>query len=337
MLDDDKLLENVRLAAGCGARPTMLLTVALASTGAKTVDEALGRLNRLSGEIARIDRETPRPHAALAELEPELIDDPPVARMRLDMGDHELRGRLVFGELLGKKSFMQVAALAIAGIEISESDGQLLDEIGVLAQLADPRIWPLTVAKRIAASGGSLAEAVTAGIASLCTDQMAGIPIAGFMRFLERVENEVCEGRTVESVLREVLATRERIPGVGRPVLRGDERVPPMLEAIRRHGRGEGASVVLALRIDQVLVREKGLQMNSAGLCGAVMRDIGFSPDAAAAFCLIYFLVPLLSHRAASGCHRAATPTELRWPLVDGVPMAKSAEGGGNQRKTGTS
>lgn len=225
----------------------------------------------------------------------ELIDDPPVARMRLDVGDHELRGKLVFGELLGKKSFMQVAALAVAGVEISESDGQLLEDIGVLAQLADPRIWPLTVAKRIAANNGSLAEAVTAGIASLCTDQMTGLPSAGFMRFLDRVESEVLHGRTVESVVLGALDRGERIPGVGRPVLRGDERVPPMLEAIRRHGRRGRASVLLSLEVDRVLAREKGLHVNSAGLCGAVMRDFGFSPDAAAAFCLIYFLVPVLT------------------------------------------
>lgn len=196
MLDDEKLLENVRLAAGCGAGPTMLLTVALASSGAVSIDEALDRLNRLRGHIAKLEKETQRPHAVLAELEPELLEQPPVARMRLDIGDHELRGRLVFGELLGRKSFMQAAALAVAGVGISESDGKLLDDIGVLAQLADPRIWPLTVARRISANGGSLAEAVTAGVASLCTEQMTGMPSAGMMRFLERVEQAVARGES---------------------------------------------------------------------------------------------------------------------------------------------
>ncbi|MBK8996500.1 MAG: hypothetical protein KJ015_39605 [Myxococcales bacterium] len=69
MLDDDKLLENVRPAAGCGAGPTMPPTVALASTGAKTIDQALDRPNRLRNDIIRLDVGTPRPHAALAELE----------------------------------------------------------------------------------------------------------------------------------------------------------------------------------------------------------------------------------------------------------------------------
>ncbi len=313
MLDDDEVLENVRLAAGCGAAPTMLLAVAITSTGAQTVDEAFERINRLRPDIARLDRDTPRPHSALAELEPALIEDPPVARMRLDVGDHELRGRLVFKELHGKKTFMQVAALAIAGIEISANDGQLLEDIGVLAQLADPRIWPLTVASRIAKSGGSLAESVTAGVASLCTEQMTALPSAGFMRFLDRVEQSVRPAQAVESVVIEALARGERIPGVGRPVLCGDERVPPMLEAIRRHGRSDGVGVTLALAVDQELARRRGMHVNSAGFYGAVMRDIGFSPDEAAAFCLIYFLVPVLAQRS-SGALRAETRSSGREP-----------------------
>lgn len=285
---DEQILENVRLAAGCGASATGLLTVALASSGAKTVAEALATLNALHTEIARLERETPRPHSTLAEVAP----TPEVARMRPDVDDHELRGRLVFAELLGKASFMQVAALAIAGVELSRSDAELLDDIGVLAQLADPRIWPLAVTRSIAATGGTLAEAVVAGIATLCTAQMTGIPSAELIRFLDRVR----PGESVEDAARAALSRGERIPGVGRPVLRGDERVRPMLEAMARHHRLEGPSVRLARELDAFLTREKGLGVNSAGYCGALMRDLGFAPNAAAAFCLIYFLVPILTH-----------------------------------------
>ncbi|MFO0570961.1 MAG: hypothetical protein U0263_35330 [Polyangiaceae bacterium] len=298
MLTDDKVLENVQLAAGCGSSPTMLLTVALASMGAHSIDEALERLGRLRDEIVRLDKETARPHATLAELEPELVEDPPVARMRLDVGDHELRGRLVFKELLGKKSFIQVAALAIAGVELSDSDAELLDHEGVLTQLADPRIWPLTVTKRIAGNGGSLTESVIAGLATLCTEQMTVMPVAGFMRFLDRIGAMVRGGQTVDQAVAETLGEGERVPGIGRPVLRGDERVGPKLEMARRHGRADGPSMKLAAEVDCALASRKGLRVNSAGFQGALLRDLGFAPDAAAAFCLIYFVVPLLTHAA---------------------------------------
>lgn len=296
-LSDEKILENVRLAAGCGARPTMLLVVALASMSATSVDDALERILRLRAEIARIDRETRRPHPGLADLEPELLRDPPTARMRLDVRDHELRGRLVFAELAGKKSFIQVAALAIAGVDLSGSDAELLDEVGVIAQLADPRIWPLAVSRRIAANGGAGSDAFIAGLATLMTAQMTGMPAGGFVRFLDRVERLVADGRTVESVIDEILERRERVPGVGRPVLYGiDERVPPMLDAIRRHQREDGPSVRLARELGAVLERRKGLLVNSAGTYGALVRDLGFSAGAAQTFAWLYFAVPLLTH-----------------------------------------
>lgn len=216
--------------------------------------------------------------------------------MRLDVADHELRGHLLFAELLGRKSFIQVAALAIGNVELSDSDAELLGHEGVLTQLADPRIWPLTVTRRIAANGGSLAESVVAGLATLCTQQMTVVPVAGFMRFLDRVEARVLPGQTLDAAVSDLLASGERIPGVGRPVLEHDERVPPKLELARRYGRADGPGMQLALELDRLLQARKGLRVNSAGFQGALMRDLGFTPDAAAAFCLIYFLVPVLTN-----------------------------------------
>lgn len=299
-----RILENVRLAAGCGAAPSMLLTVALASMGAASVGEALDRLNRLRPEIEQLERETPRPHKALAKLEPALESVPPIARMRLGVADHELRGRLVFGELLGNKTFIQVAALAIAGVELSDSDARLLDHEGVLTQLADPRIWPLTVTRRVATNGGSLAESVVAGLATLCTEQMTVLPVAGFMRYLDRVEAMTAAGSSVPQAVADTVGAGERIPGMGRPVLGADERVAPKLELARRHGRAGGMSMMMAAEIDAAVRELKGLRVNSAGYQGALLRDLGFAPEAAAAFCLIYFVVPLLTHAASAGAPR---------------------------------
>ena len=41
---------------------------------------------------------------------------------------------------------------------------------------------------------------------------------------------------------------------------------------------------------------QKKQRINSAGLQGAIMRDMGFGPDTAAAFCVLYFIVPVLAH-----------------------------------------
>jgi hypothetical protein len=296
----ERILENVRLAAGCGASSSSLLTVALATSSASTVSDAIDELQELREALSRVESETPRPHASLAVLEPELVRERDVGRMRLDIGDHELRGRLLYADLLGKKSFMQVAALSIAGIDLSASDAELVENIGVLTQLVDPRIWPLAVARRIAANGGGLASALVAGLATLCTPQMTGQPVAGFIQFLDRVEPLARRARIAE-VLRHLLGRGEHIAGVGRPVLRSDERVPQILDLARRHGRYDGKSLQLALELDAELHRQKGLRVNSAGFCGAILRDIGFAPDAGAALCMLYFVVPVLTHAIYRG------------------------------------
>lgn len=293
---DSRVLENVRLAAGCGAAPAMLLVVALATARPASVAEGLTLLARLSERIQELHVATPCPHQRLAELEPELQSEPELARMRLDVGDHELRGRLLFGELLGQKSFLQVAALAIAGVELSAADAELLGHEGVLTQLADVRIWPLAVTRRVSAGGGSLVEAVTAGLATLCTSQMAVTPVAGFMRFLAALEHDIGRGAALEPLLRERLASGERVLGIGRPVFGVDERVPPKLALAERYGRASGRSMLLAREIDRVVCDLKGLHVNSAGYQGALLRDLGFSPEPAAAFCLLYFMVPVLAH-----------------------------------------
>lgn len=292
------ILENVRLAAGCGADPSMLLAVAAASMGDVGVGDAIATLSILEGEITDIARRTRAPHTRLAELDPALRVSPEVGEMRLDDDEHLLRGRALYGDLLGKRSFFQVAALAIAGVELDRRDADLLEQLGVTTQLADPRIWPLTVTRRIASAGGSLGRSVVAGLASLCTPHMTALPVAGFMRFLDGLE--LASGRCgVDAAVAGVLERGEIVPGAGRPVLRGDERVPRQLDLARRYDRFDGPSMRLARELDEVLARRKGVRVNSAGFQGAIMRDMGFKPDAAGAFCLLYFIVPLLSHASA--------------------------------------
>jgi hypothetical protein len=162
--------------------------------------------------------------------------------------------------------------------------------------LTEPRIWPLTVARRVAAHGGGLARSAVAGIASVCTDNMSAPPVGAFMRFLDRMDAETASGRTLEEVLDGILSRRERISGVGRPAFGPDERVPRMHALYESHGKAQGPSMLLARRVDAYLHARKGLRVNSAGFHGALMRDLGFSPAGAAAFCLIYFLVPILAN-----------------------------------------
>jgi hypothetical protein len=212
-----------------------------------------------------------------------------------EQGDHDIRGRRLFAELLGKKDFFQVAALAIAGVELSDDDAELLGHCGVLTQLMDVRIWPLTVVRRVAARGHGLAASVVAGMATLINPRMAVLPVAGFMRALDRIDEDMRGGLSLEASLDGFFRRKEKIPGVGRPVVGKDERVAPKLALFERYGRRDGPSVRLAVALDALVAQTKGLGVNSAGYQAALLRDLGFAPNAAAAFCLLYFAVPVLA------------------------------------------
>lgn len=292
----ERALENTRLALACGADPAMLITAALASSSPSTIEDAFETLSHLRPHIVELVHEGPGDQVGRpARLERELQFDPELARLRPDLVDHEIRGKRLFGELLGPLSFFQVAAWAIGGVELSRSDAELLERLGVNTQLMDPRIWPLSVTRRVAVHGGGLAHALVAGVASLCTPHMAVRPVGGFIRFLDRLERET-GGRPLAEVLEEVAARRDKVPGLGRPVIGPDERVPHALALAERFGRAGSPSLRLSLEIDAFFRARKGVRINSAGVQGALMRDMKFSPAAASAFCILYFVVPVLAH-----------------------------------------
>lgn len=301
-MEHHALLENLRLAAASGADPAMLLCVALAGTRPSSLGEAFDWLSRRRRDIESLPARAGALRT-LATLEPELRYEPEIARVRPDRSDHEVRGKLLFAELLGKRSFFQVAALSIGGVELSAEDAELLADVGVLTQLTDARIWPLAVTRRVAAHGGGLAHAVVAGVSTFCTSSMAVLPVSGFIRFLDRVTQARRAGESLESILDRVSSSGERIPGLGRPALGPDERVPHQKTLYQRQGRMEGESMKLTLAINAWFAEKKGLRVNSAGMHGALMRDLGFSPDAAAAFCVIYFIVPVLAQAVAGAEH----------------------------------
>ena len=298
-------IENARLASITGAAAPELLAAALATLGSLSIPEAIRALERLAPALKRVAAKDHRADARRpAPLEPTLVFEPELARIRPELRDHEIRGELLFRRILGRKSFFQTAAWFIAGLKLSRRDAELLEHLGVNTQLIDPRIWPLAVTRRIAAQGEPLARSIIGGVAALFTANITIEPVAEFMRFLDRAEAAAEEGIAASAFVAGEIQAKRRIAGFGRPVLGPDERVPHALRLAKRFGRGSGKSVRLALDVDRALRKAKGLAINSAGMQGAIMRDMGFTPSAAAAFCAIYFIVPLLAQHAFVAEHR---------------------------------
>ncbi|HEY3816909.1 MAG TPA: citrate/2-methylcitrate synthase [Polyangiaceae bacterium] len=292
-------VQNAELAAATGAAPAEVIAAALGSLPAGSVGDTITALRRLQPTLQRFaEGGAPGVARRAARLEPRLERDPELARVRPDIHDHELRGKLLFRDLVGRKTFFQVAAWSIAGLELSTRDARLLEHLGVNTQLLDPHIWPLAVARRIASHGGPLARSVIGGVAALFTPKITVEPVGAFIRFLDETDAAVKAGATLDDVLEDVLRSGRRLPGFGRPVLGPDERVPHAWRLAKSHRRAGGPGVKLARSVERALKSRKGVVMNSAGVQAAIMRDMGFTADAAVAFCGIYFIVPLLAQHA---------------------------------------
>jgi hypothetical protein len=309
---DARVRRNVELALACGAPPAMVIAVALMTAAPKSMGEAVELVRAHGPAMADL---AARPHLVprtLAELEPELrapAED--IAAVGAPDRDHHLRGRLLFRDLVGKKSFFQVAALAIDGLELSERDAELLEHLGVNTQLADPGIWPLNIVRR-ATSAADVPHALVAGLAALLNPNMAVRPVAEFMGVLDRLETAIAKGTTVDDELERWVAEGARIAGVGRPALGPDERNAQVLALARAYERDGGPSFEMALAVDNFFATRKRVRINSAGLQAAIMRDMGFSPQGAMAFCVIYFMVPVLAHAVFGGSLRKSAGNASR-------------------------
>jgi hypothetical protein len=300
---DARVRRNVELALTCGASPASVVAVALLTAAPSSVEEAVAFVGRHGAEIAACK---PGSLAELARLEPELAKGAEPGRVLPKAHDHEIRGKRLFADLVGKRSFVQVAAFGIDGIELARRDADLLEHLGVNTQLFDVRIWPLNVARRVAATSG-LEHGVIAGLATVLNANMGAPPVGRFMRLLDTLSKQITHGISIESQLEDIVRRGERLPGLGRPALGPDERNAQVFELARAYERDTGPSWKLAMAIDEFFARRKGVRINSAGLQGALMRDMGFSPKGATAFCTLYFLVPVVV-QATFGFDNARSP-----------------------------
>src|SRR5690349_3596406 len=80
-------------------------------------------------------------------------------------GDFRHFGRSLYEDVVGKTSFLGLAALAVTGRLPAAEDVLLLDDIAAGFQCPEPRVWPSKL-PRIAASSGRFVPGMIASWAS---------------------------------------------------------------------------------------------------------------------------------------------------------------------------
>ena len=193
-------------------------------------------------------------------------------------GKAVLRGKDIFTEL-NDNTWMEYLLYAATGKE-SPKIARLVEATWVICtSFPDPRIWNNRVAALAgtARSSGALAAAAAVAVSEATIYGLK--PIKGALDFLWRAEKRLSEGESLESIIRSELKEFRSVYGYGRPLVKGDERIEPMMAFARSIGCGEGKYVKLAFQIDKYLSASRyKYEINGGALCAALLADEGLSP-----------------------------------------------------------
>lgn len=201
-----------------------------------------------------------------------------------------MHGENILQSMQGK-SWMDIMLLGIMGKAPSSAKARFLDEVLVFSGcIPDPRLWN----NRIAALAGTARSSSTLAISAATAASDAVIygfqPTVGAFIMLNKIAVQLDEGMELEDLLAERLAERKNplrgspakgkkrevdcLPGYGRPVAKGDERIPPLMEVLKRYQLEEGKAINLAFAV-QGKLHEMGykLHLNMGGLIAAIGMD----------------------------------------------------------------
>ncbi|WP_214366149.1 citryl-CoA lyase [Pseudonocardia sp. H11422] len=222
-----------------------------------------------------------------------------------DLHHIRLMGQDLAGDMMGKVSFGELAFWMVAGRRPSDGESALFN--AVLVALTDHGLTPMAIASRMTLTsapesiqgavasgllgGGSRFLGVTEDVARFLAEGLAG---AGNLR-----DESDYDARATQ-LLREYRERRPTIPGLGHPVHKeGDPRTPVIYEIATREGvLGPHLSLLAAVERVHPEVLGRTLPVNGAGVCGAALADLGFSPQLARGFALLARTAGLLAHVA---------------------------------------
>jgi hypothetical protein len=188
------------------------------------------------------------------------------------------RGKDLFHEL-GESSWMGLLLYGITGRRFDAQQLRLFEGIWTLcASYPDPRLWNNRIAALAGTARSTAALAVSAANAVSEASLYGRRPDIRAIDFLLRTQSELEAGADLETLVREELARHRGILGYGRPLVRRDERIQPVMALAEKLGYADGVHVRLAFAVEQVLLQGRWrLQMNIAATLAGLAADQGLS------------------------------------------------------------
>lgn len=217
-----------------------------------------------------------------------------------------LLGKDLASDMLGKVTFGELAFWLVAKRPPSESERVMFES--VLVALADHGFTPTAIAARLTylSAPDSIQGAVAAGILGGgsrflgVTEDSAGFLSATIAAESSLPSDDAAWDALAIRVISETRAAGRFVPGLGHPVHKvTDPRTPRFLELAHEHDAfGPHLSLFTAIGRAHPEVLGRTLPLNGAGVCGAVLADLGFSPAIVRGFALLARCAGVLGHIA---------------------------------------
>jgi len=185
-------------------------------------------------------------------------------------------GYSLFDELVGKVSYFEVLILNITGKIPEQRLAKWVEAIYSCLSFPDPRIWCNQVGSLAGTMRSSSVSGITAGIHA--SDSLMYGPGTATLSydFLSQAMQQYQEGADAKGIVEGQCrrpGSHPIIPGYGRPIATGDERVLVMNDVTEKLGFEWGDYMYLAREIDQYMLREYGESMNFTTFIAAFLRD----------------------------------------------------------------
>ncbi|MFN2309062.1 MAG: hypothetical protein ABR553_04910 [Gammaproteobacteria bacterium] len=219
--------------------------------------------------------------------------------------DVVIHGRGLLGELLGEVSYVQLLMLNVTGRLPERRLADWVEGTFMCLSWPDARIWCNQIATYAGTLRGTPVAAVSAGLlASESRLYGPGTVIAATEFIVEALHHQQA-GLSPAEILEDYRRRHKSraVPGFGRPVAKGDERVVAMKRLAQRQGFEIGPHLGLADALESALMKENGEGMNLAGYIMAFLSDHDYSATE------IHALYSICVEAGLLACYRDATNT----------------------------
>jgi hypothetical protein len=205
-----------------------------------------------------------------------------ISRLGQETGLIVIRGKNVLGHFVGWGNWRHAVFLA-SGVDIGSRNDQILTEMVIGTNSADPRLWCNTVSFLMAKDRVSPMYAFAGALAAAHGKVYGEWPVVIAAELLVKLEK--CLERK-DSLTDWVQQHHKYLSAVLRPVKEIDERVPFYLHILKTYGMTNLKYVKLAFLLEKAVHKSNAgtieYKINAVGCIAAITLDMGIPPNALA-------------------------------------------------------